>query len=227
MSNKKQNLIVCAHPDDETIYFAGLIMQKRQLPWKVICITNGNADNFGDKRHKQFEEACFKLKVLNYEQWDFPDIYEQRLNTNKIISKLSNEEDIEDVFTHGIIGEYGHPHHQDVSYAVHQSFKNVYSVSYNCFPDKIINLTEKEYKFKTEILHLIYGSEINRFAHLVSGTWQEGFTKVASEEINEIYNFVTNPESKKAQLDKTKLEKYLWLYDHIIEILGTDRARIF
>ena len=53
MTRKAQayRLLVVAHPDDETIFFAGVIQSKRDLPWHLVCLTDGNADGRGKERH--------------------------------------------------------------------------------------------------------------------------------------------------------------------------------
>jgi LmbE family N-acetylglucosaminyl deacetylase len=226
MTDKLYNLVIVAHPDDETIYFTAPILKDKTHPWRVICITNGNADGNGHSRSKQFEDACIKLGVDNFEQWDYPDIYEERLDVNKIIMELSEFEIPLTVYTHGVIGEYGHPHHQDVSYAVHKVFSKecrVVSVSYNTFPDDILKLTEEEYTLKTEILSKVYHSEINRFANLVPATAIDSYVEVHLKEVEAIYNFLTH----KVELDISCLDKYKWLANHIIETLGSKNKRLF
>ena len=91
MSKKKYALLVVAHPDDESIFFSGLLLNERKLPWKVICVTDGNADLAGSKRADQFKVACQLLKVKS-EQWNFPDKFEARLNTEKLMKKLTELE---------------------------------------------------------------------------------------------------------------------------------------
>ena len=125
MSKQKYSLLVVAHPDDEAIFFAGLLMNQRSLPWKVICITDGNADQAGASRAEQFKKSCSLLKV-KFEQWDFADKFEVRLDTQELVKRLSQIEKPAVVYTHGILGEYGHPHHQDVSLAVHRTFFKKY-----------------------------------------------------------------------------------------------------
>ena len=110
---KKHNLLVVAHPDDETIFFGGLVQVYRRRPWKVICVTDGNADGEGEKRKKDFFSACTQLIAKSFEMWDFPDRFGQRLDIDRLAQRLKTENAAE-VFTHGALGEYGHPHHQDV-----------------------------------------------------------------------------------------------------------------
>ena len=226
MSNQLYNLVIVAHPDDETIYFSAPILKDRSHPWKVICITNGNADGNGDQRLQQFEQACQKLKVDKFERWDFPDIYENRIDIERLYSELSELEAPLKLYTHGVIGEYGHPHHQDISYAVHKVFSSssqVLSVSYNAFPDQVLKLTQEEYNLKTEILSKIYADEIEKFANLVPATAIDSYTEVSFSEVEAIYKFLASGES----LSEDKLDKYKWLYHHIVKTLGTPNKRLF
>src|SRR5262245_23146964 len=118
MSSSKFNLLCVAHPDDEVIFFGGLLQRRRTLPWTIVCMTDANADGDGRRRKLQFEKACRSLGIKDAQWWNYPDIYEQRLPVEDIIAQLREEfPRPQNVFTHGIVGEYGHPHHQDVSFA--------------------------------------------------------------------------------------------------------------
>jgi len=192
MAKPNYGLLCVAHPDDETIFFGGLLLKRRTRPWKVICVTDGNADGQGRKRYGQFRRACAKLGVEDFEWWGFPDRYEQRLPVDTLALALASLETPTEVFTHGILGEYGHPHHQDVSVAVHRAFAQhprVYSTAYNAYPELRISLSEREYALKTQILTRIYGSETSRFLNFLPATFQEGFLRVAPEEVEAIYAF--------------------------------------
>src|SRR5262249_20849055 len=151
---KKYNLLVAAHPDDETIFFGGLLQVYRRKPWKVVCVTDGNADGQGAKRKRDLFNACDKMRVATCEMWDFKDRYESRLDIGPLVERL-HRETLSEVFTHGVLGEYGHPHHQDVSLAVHRAFTKgppVWSVAYNCFAEKIFRVPQRAYQKKCEIL---------------------------------------------------------------------------
>lgn len=210
-SKRKFNLVCVAHPDDETIFFGGLLQRRRsKKPWVVACTTSdGNLD-----RKRQFEKACELLGVDDFHWWSLPDRYEERLSFDLINSKLLNLGVPEEIFTHGIVGEYGHPHHQDVSFAVHNTFRKhdrLYSVAYNTFPEIEIKLTRKEFELKAKILTKVYGSETNRFLNVLPSTYVEGYQRLKVSEVNAIYNFLAN----KAPLSSATLKAHRWLIDYL------------
>lgn len=222
-SKKKFNLIVVAHPDDETLFFAGLIQSVKTQPWKVICVSDGNADGQGSKRAGQLAEACRQLKVKSLEHWDFPDIYEKRLDIGRLVARLKALENINQVYTHGILGEYGHPHHQDVSFAVHQAFANVFSVAYNCYMKKLIKLSPKQFQLKAQILSTVYLSETRRFAPFLPATFVEGFTPVDTKEVATIYEWIT----KKKEPNLSELKIYRWYFEYLKKAIDEPPPRPF
>jgi LmbE family N-acetylglucosaminyl deacetylase len=213
-SRAKYNLLVIAHPDDDSIFFAGLLMQRRKHPWKVICITDGNADGQGAKRKRQFMRATSALGVKDREWWGFHDVFAKRLPVDEIKEKLLGLPKPHEVFTHGIIGEYMHPHHQDVSFSVHQAFSGqvpVYSTAYNAFPELRISLSKREFELKSKILTRVYGSETSRFLNLLPSTSSEGFLQVSLKEVNEIYGFLAH----RKPLRFSRLSAYKWMIEYL------------
>lgn len=190
LSKGNFNLVCVAHPDDETIFFGGLLQKKNldNVKWLVICATfDGNSE-----RQRQFGEACQILGVQHYQSWNFQDRYDQRLPIDEMISELRKFPEPLSIYTHNIVGEYGHPHHQDVSYAVHNAFAghpNLYSVAYNCFPEIEIHLTQEQYEKKTKILTETYSTETKRFLNLIPSTFTEGYSRLDRDEIEAIYNY--------------------------------------
>lgn len=176
-------------------------------------MTDANADGDGKNRRKQFEKACRALGVTDFEWWSYPDVYEKRLPVDAICTRLKELKPIE-IYTHGIIGEYGHPHHQDVSVAVHRAFADhpkVYSVAYNSYPEKKVLLTAAEYAKKEKILTKIYGSETSRFLNLLPATFCEGFQRLETREVEALYSFFTG----RAPLKSKYLKRYAWLADFL------------
>lgn len=209
-----KNLLVVAHPDDESIFFGGLLQRRRGRKWTIVCMTDANADGEGRKRKKQFETACARLGVKDAQWWGFPDIYEKRLDTDAIVARLRQLPAPFEVYTHGIIGEYGHPHHQDVSYAVHHAFAKhprVFASAYNTMPEKSIRLSAKEFATKADVLAHIYGSETTRFLNLLDATAFEGFVRLDLKEVEAVYDFL----ARKRPLRTKDLKAYKWYADFL------------
>lgn len=225
MSKGNYNLIVTAHPDDETIFFGGLILSRPQPPWKVICVTDANADGQGGLRRKQFQTACRQLGIKSSDWLGFPDIYDQRLDVEKLSSLLQKEARPKKIFTHGILGEYGHPHHQDVSYAVHKAFprQEVYSVAWNCFPHLSVKITKEDFRKKLRILTHTYGSETQRFLNLLPATAVENFIQVSLREVEALYQVL----SQDLVLQESKLKVYKGLSGHLEELKKRAKQRAF
>jgi LmbE family N-acetylglucosaminyl deacetylase len=222
---KKYNLLVVAHPDDETIFFGGLLQVYRRRPWKVVCVTDGNADGQGTKRKRDFSNACEQMRVKNYEMWEFKDRYETRLDMAPLIEQLRTETPSE-VFTHGVLGEYGHPHHQDVSLAAHRAFAKgppVWSVAYNCFAEKIFRIPHRAYARKCEILSDTYYSETHRFARYLPSYSHEGYTQVTLDEVEHLYDFLTGAALPKA----ADLKVYAWFQPYLEEFRRQIHERPF
>jgi LmbE family N-acetylglucosaminyl deacetylase len=225
-SKKNHKLVVVAHPDDETLFFAGLMLTDRKQDWHVICVTDGNADGLGEQRHQQFANACKKLGVKKFDFLNLPDHYESRLNLGQIKTKLKLFPMPREVYTHGPIGEYGHPHHQDVSVAVHEYFGlevPVWGVAQNCSPDRVIRLRRDMYQIKCDILANIYFGETQRFIHFVQNYFYEGFCKFDLVEVRALYAYFNDMRTQ----PPVKLKKYKWFRPYLEPFKNNLKKRIF
>jgi len=223
---EKYRLLVVAHPDDETLFFSAAVQQQQELPWTVICVTDGNADGQGAHRALQFKQACKKLKVSKSLHWDFPDIYEKRLDISRLMEKLQALPKPTEVYTHGVTGEYGHPHHQDVSFAVHSVFAKktpVWAPAYNCHAEKIFRLSEAQYKIKAKIYSEVYKGETLRFSEFLPNRNVDEFTKIGLPEVQEVYESLT----KNREPQKSKLKKYKWFHSFLQEKVKKKNVRPF
>ncbi|MGZ3693703.1 MAG: PIG-L family deacetylase [Bdellovibrionota bacterium] len=212
MKPKPYRLLVVAHPDDETIFFGGLLMNLRSLPWLVICVTDGNADGRGHERTKEFKAATKLLGVKNTEHWDFLDKYPDRLPMDELVSRLQKLSTPKEIYTHGPVGEYGHPHHQDVCLAVHRAFSGkakIFSPAWNCNIEKIIKLSPAQYKKKTQAYSKVYGQETTRFVNILPNMAVETFRQFSTKEVEAIVGFFR----REKPLDAKALKEAAWMTD--------------
>jgi LmbE family N-acetylglucosaminyl deacetylase len=218
---KKHNLVVVAHPDDETIFFGGLLQAYRRKPWHVVCVTDGQ----GQKRQEDFLNACRKLKVARPEIWDFPDVYDQRFDIDRLAKRLGSLSPTE-IFTHGILGEYGHPHHQDICVAVHRAFPQhpkIWSPAYNCYAEKLVRLSRKIYQTKCSVLSKVYLSETLRFARWLPAQNTEGFVRLSTKEVEILYRFLSSDDPELP----VGLKVYSWFLPYLNEFRSQVTARPF
>lgn len=155
----QNNLLVVAHPDDETIFFSGLLSNLKDFPWTVVCVTWDGVP----KRKTAFAKACAQLGAEEFFHWDFKDNIRIRLPVADIVKELKALPLPAAVYTHSIGGDYGHPHHQDVSKAVHEAFlghDQVYSVAYTA-PEVKFHLTEEQANLRFNVLTKTYGLPMN------------------------------------------------------------------
>lgn len=184
---RKSNLIITAHPDDETLFFGGLVLTQRKRPWLNICVTDGNADGRARIRKKEYQAACSHLGFTKFESWMHPDVYEKDLNHKSLVAQLKELPLPHAIYTHGPMGEYGHPHHQQVCFAVFDAFWGrcpIWTPAYNAFPEKQVKLGPTAFTKKMQVLTQVYGRETSRFLHLLPCTSTEGFVRPHLNEVN-------------------------------------------
>lgn len=63
--DKKNVLLVIAHPDDESMFFSPTInyLTSRRHNLHILCMSNGNADGMGNIRKDELHWACAVLKI--------------------------------------------------------------------------------------------------------------------------------------------------------------------
>jgi LmbE family N-acetylglucosaminyl deacetylase len=91
--------LVVAHPDDESLWFGGLLAAEPGN-WTVICCSIPRTDPI---RAEKFFDAC---KVLNAHA-----ALIRRVETDTLDISSLDLSDFDQIVTHNSVGEYGHLHH--------------------------------------------------------------------------------------------------------------------
>lgn len=197
----RRELIVCAHPDDETLWFSAVAMRGTA---DVICVTCGS-DQDREVRQREFHQACDLLGIKRRIFLNYPDITFQSKSDFVDIARIDIESlkadlrafvgDYQDatVYTHSPYGEVNeHPHHQDVSCAVYGVFPSVLSISWNLHPDKTYLLTKEEYTVKKHILGTIYAREYSKLKTTYPILPVESFVKLSPDSVDLFYWSIAN-----------------------------------
>ncbi|KAL5778347.1 hypothetical protein ACOSP7_011273 [Xanthoceras sorbifolium] len=122
--DKRNVLLVIAHPDDESMFFSPTInyLISRGHNVHILCMSTGNADGFGNIRKDELYQACAVLKippkqVKVLDHVDFQDGFAKLWNHN-LLAKIVEEEvitrDIDLILTFDNYGVSGHCNHRDV-----------------------------------------------------------------------------------------------------------------
>lgn len=130
MPKVKRVLIVTAHPDDESMFFAptilGLKAQDEDCRVFILCLSNGNFDKMGKERRTELWSAC---EILSIDQSDVTLLNATHLqddpNTEwkveiiaQIVLKHVEALDIQLVITFDKDGVSHHPNHCAIFYAI-------------------------------------------------------------------------------------------------------------
>ena len=174
---KKTVLVIVAHPDDETIWMGGTLLQNKDK-WNITIISLCRGDD--KDRSPRFKKACEIFKAKYYMS-DLGDETLIDIPTEEIIKRLKkfSNKKYDYIFTHGKNGEYGHKRHIDVNKAVRKMLKQgllickrVFFFSYikkrsschnNKNADKFIYLTNLNFIEKKYLIKNIYGFGKNSF----------------------------------------------------------------
>jgi LmbE family N-acetylglucosaminyl deacetylase len=181
-SASRRALVVVAHPDDELIFFGATIRSLTGAGWSVdvVCVTG----QFGDPRQTSVRRAelsrsCWALgaRARQLSLVDVPgELDEEELHT--ALAGLLEWPSYQRILTHGVWGEYGHPHHIQVSRAVHRLAPTVTCLAGPFPPRTRHRLSSAEFWEKQTLAVSVYRSQ--PFA----ATWcteREWYTRYTTE----------------------------------------------
>jgi LmbE family N-acetylglucosaminyl deacetylase len=195
-SNRRRALVVTAHPDDETLWFSSVFAR---YDTDVVCVTCGWDAHTRQRRRQELEAAAARQGVHGLYVLDHADDPRRVKGTRLDVARLGDElqqfaeHQYDAVFTHSPYGEVNHhPHHQDVSFAVHQVFDRVLSVAWNQYPTVTHDLTAAEYALKQQVMGTIYWQEYAALATTYEISAQERFAEVSRDASEILYWGVVN-----------------------------------
>jgi len=205
-------LIVTAHPDDETIYFGGLLLANPGAD--VVCITDGNFAEKGAVRQQAFHGACGRLGVRRSECWSYPDNPVWHLPVEAITARLTAFDcGYRAIYTHSPHGEYGHINHMDVSLATIRAFGDRTRICADrLFASELVTMDFDAFARKMAVLREYYASEIDHAWKVISLSRSEGFAEISLAEAEAIHEMCTGGEAPDLSV--------LRLYAHLAPFLA-------
>jgi LmbE family N-acetylglucosaminyl deacetylase len=212
LTDKKVDaLCVVAHPDDETIWMGGTILENPDWNWTIISLCRKNDSD----RAPKFKKVCEFLGANGIIS-DLDDEHLEPLAISEVIEKIKDNlprKNYDYVYTHGRNGEYGHLRHKEVYQAVKKMVKEreieckkVLSFSYlpggvrwkdsdlripisNTKADVRFCLSDDALQKKIELVTKVYGFDPESFEALSCGS-RETFHELKMEDKNEIVSVV-------------------------------------
>lgn len=202
-------LVVVAHPDDETLYFGGLLLAFDGRA-DVLCVTDGDFEGQGEARRAALVAAARALGARRAEQWLHADHPARSLPVDDIVAELCALQDArayDAVFTHAPHGEYGHINHMDVSIAVHRAFAErapVYVIAGLLLPHLRVPLCAEAYAAKVGVATSVYLGEARKARAITPPLGDEAFTRLSLAEAERVYAHCAEGEP----LDDADLDAY-------------------
>lgn len=143
MIDGARRALVVAHPDDESLWFAGALI-RHPGDWTIICCSIPRTD---PARAWKFFASCEILGAKG-QLLPFTEATPDRPLDNLALLDL---EPFADVVTHNFMGEYGHQHHRSVHQHIAQRWGGrllVTGFGLPGLPDTIVRLGNAEWDRK-------------------------------------------------------------------------------
>ncbi|KAF8893224.1 putative deacetylase LmbE-like domain-containing protein [Gymnopilus junonius] len=132
----KNILLVTAHPDDETMFFAPTILslqRKADVNLYHLCLSNGNAEGLGETRRRELDHSLDILGIPLTKRWliNHPDLQDNQTaswNADVIARSLEPyvlDLNVDTILTFDQDGVSSHPNHKSIPEGVKLLIQNV------------------------------------------------------------------------------------------------------
>lgn len=178
----KKALAIVAHPDDETIWMGGMVLNSKNIEWTIFSLCRANDPD----RAPKFRRVCRSYGatgiISDLEDEGIMSVTESIPEIKKRISDRFKGKGVDYIFTHGQNGEYGHERHSGTHLAVKQlireriiTCKKLFFFAYDLDSgNKIVNnktdfsirLDNNLLTAKKNIIERLYGFKNDSFEYL-------------------------------------------------------------
>lgn len=174
-------VIIVAHPDDETIWAGGLMLQHADWQWTVLSLCRGDDADRAPKFHRVCEHLGAAAIISDLDDGNPPKNLDADAEIGGRIARLLPPGAWDLCLTHGANGEYGHPRHREINSQVVRLAANgtiacrrLWTFAYEadvaaktCRPatwaDETVELTPAQLTEKMHIVRDLYGYAADSF----------------------------------------------------------------
>lgn len=110
--------VVVAHPDDETIWCGGFILQRPEWDWTIVSLCRASDADRAPKFHAVCAHLGARGVIFDVDDSSPLEAIDPRRDIGQPVIDALGGRRWELLLTHGRNGEYGHPRHIEVHHGV-------------------------------------------------------------------------------------------------------------